>query len=636
MKLRIFFAMAMLCLCFTTAYTQQVYKIKTDSLKITNDSCTAELILENSTKHINGYLYNRGNGRTEFRSPITKINDSVFYFTLGDDTVKVGPGVSRLLAGNGLSRVGDSIKLGGSLTELTKIDMSKKSIQFNITNDSTPYKGGDVRIKAIRDTITNANNLYVMHFQKGARITGSSDGVGSIYAETWYETSTPFNTGTFVNFVSRHKGRNAESVTMPNVALLGFKSMFEVGNLHHYGELTHFQAQYVYSDGTLATIDKTYGLKVAPLKTVNTASSYAIYTMGAEDSVVMQGPVKLGKYKNNAAKDSVLTVDSVGNISLKASGQLGVNATVQTLKDSSTVVWNMNNGINGSVKLRGANRTLSIQNPVTGYTYQLKVEQDSTGGRTITQWPAGTRWVNGVAPVFTSLPNSIDLVSLYYDGANYYGWIRNKFLEGPADVAIHAYDARVGTGANTHSLTNVPPGALLVLTTSHGTHLENATITSSPSLTWTKRAEASEDESGDAEIYTAVFSTGGNISVTSTWVGFSYLQSSTCYVIINQESSLGGATGIGEGQAAPNVSVTTTRAKSLLIGVSSDWNAINGSSRTYRNSATETNYSYGLGDMTGYHYYYLAPTITSYTTGLSAPTGQSAGTCIIEIRGNEP
>lgn len=632
MKMRKFFALAFFCLCFATAHAQHVYKIKTDSLKVTNDSCTAELILENSTKHINGYLYNRGNGRTEFRSPITKINDSVFYFTLGDDTIKVGPGVSRLLAGNGLRRVGDSIKLGGTLTELTKINMNKKSIQFNITDDTLPYRGGDVRIRANRDTITDYNNLYVMHFQKGNVITGDPSAVGSIFAETWWSVSDSFSTGTFANYVSRHK--SPASNKMSKVKLYGYRSFFEVYDGQHFGELTHFQAQYVW--GSTAKIDKVYGLQIQNLKGANTTSAYAIYTAGAADSVVMQGPVKLGKYKNNAAKDSVLTVDSVGNISLKASGQLGVNATVQTLKDSSTVVWNMNNGINGSVKLKGVNRILSIQNPVTGYTYQLKVEQDSTGGRTITQWPAGTRWVNGVAPTFTSLPNSIDLVSLYYDGANYYGWIRNKFLEGPADVAIHTYDARVGTGANTHSLTNVPPGALLVLTTSHGTHLANATITSSPSLTWTKRADASEDESGDAEIYTAVFSAGGSISVTSTWTGFSYLQSSTCYVIINQESSFGGASAIGEGQAAPNVSITTTRAKSLLIGVSSDWNAINGSSRTYRNSATETNYSYGLGDMAGYHYYYLAPTVTSYTTGLSAPTGQSAGTCILEIRGNEP
>lgn len=50
------------------ADAQFTYKIKADSVKVTNDSCTAELIIENSTRNVPGYLYNIGNGRTEFRS----------------------------------------------------------------------------------------------------------------------------------------------------------------------------------------------------------------------------------------------------------------------------------------------------------------------------------------------------------------------------------------------------------------------------------------------------------------------------------------------------------------------------------------------------------------------------------------
>lgn len=51
----------------STCFSQFTYKIKADSVKITNDSCTAELIIENSTKNVSGFLYNKGNGRTEFR-----------------------------------------------------------------------------------------------------------------------------------------------------------------------------------------------------------------------------------------------------------------------------------------------------------------------------------------------------------------------------------------------------------------------------------------------------------------------------------------------------------------------------------------------------------------------------------------
>jgi len=65
---------------------QFIYKIKADSLLVTNDSCSAELNLENSTKSIKGFLYNKGNGRTEFRRGAIKLNDSTYL--VGADTIK--------------------------------------------------------------------------------------------------------------------------------------------------------------------------------------------------------------------------------------------------------------------------------------------------------------------------------------------------------------------------------------------------------------------------------------------------------------------------------------------------------------------------------------------------------------------
>ena len=79
-KFPFFFALTAALFFFSpSAFSQFVYKIKADSVKITNDSCNAELILENSTRNVDGFLYNKGNGRTEFRKGLTKINDSVFF-----------------------------------------------------------------------------------------------------------------------------------------------------------------------------------------------------------------------------------------------------------------------------------------------------------------------------------------------------------------------------------------------------------------------------------------------------------------------------------------------------------------------------------------------------------------------------
>lgn len=94
-----FSILVILCLACSIVQAQFVYKIKADSVLITNDSCTAELILENSTKNIKGFLYNRGNGRTEFKKGVIKVNDSTYVF--GDDTLNIaGSGLFWKLIGN--------------------------------------------------------------------------------------------------------------------------------------------------------------------------------------------------------------------------------------------------------------------------------------------------------------------------------------------------------------------------------------------------------------------------------------------------------------------------------------------------------------------------------------------------------
>jgi hypothetical protein len=312
----------------------------------------------------------------------------------------------------------------------------------------------------------------------------------------------------------------------------------------------------------------------------------------------------------------------------------GVNYSVQSLTDGSTITWNAANGINSSVTLGGTGRTLSITNPVAGHVYRIKIVQDGTGSRTIGTWPTGTLWPSGLAPVLSTIASSIDLVSLYYDGTNYFGDYKLLYKPVSSDVSLHAQDAKTGFAAVTHNLTNVPAGALLVVTTSAGSNLQNASVSSSPSLTWTKRVDASAASSGDAEIYTAVFTAGGSIDVTSNWGN--QAQSSVCYVVVNQESSLGGATASGTGQNPANVSITTTRANSIILAVSSDWNAVNYTSpRSYRSSATETLYNYASGSVTSYYYYKQATTTAAYPMGLNGPgTATSSGTALIEIRGN--
>jgi hypothetical protein len=49
------------------SYSQNIYQIRADSVRIYNTCDTAELIIENRTQNVPGFLYNKGKGRTEFR-----------------------------------------------------------------------------------------------------------------------------------------------------------------------------------------------------------------------------------------------------------------------------------------------------------------------------------------------------------------------------------------------------------------------------------------------------------------------------------------------------------------------------------------------------------------------------------------
>ncbi len=135
---------------FSETYAQYVHKIKADSVFITNDSCNAELILENATRDTLGFLYNKGNGRTEFRKAVLKLSDSVWL--IGSDTLKINF---------------SSFKPGGS----------HGAIQFN-KNGSF---GGDAS-KFYWDTLNKRVHIGGNTPESDLTITASS--LGSTYAET--------------------------------------------------------------------------------------------------------------------------------------------------------------------------------------------------------------------------------------------------------------------------------------------------------------------------------------------------------------------------------------------------------------------------------------------------------------------
>lgn len=141
--MKIFLLLA-LSICFKLAATAQatkIFAIPADSVKITNCD-SAELILENHTQGVSGFLWNTGRGRTIFKRPITKINDSTYL--AGADTLKVGsPKLNTIAWVQGLNGFGTTGKFG------TK---TKNNVEFYTNNTKA----------AILDTFGNLHlgNIY--------------------------------------------------------------------------------------------------------------------------------------------------------------------------------------------------------------------------------------------------------------------------------------------------------------------------------------------------------------------------------------------------------------------------------------------------------------------------------------------
>jgi hypothetical protein len=69
-----------------------------------------------------------------------------------------------------------------------------------------------------------------------------------------------------------------------------------------------------------------------------------------------------------------------------------------------------------------ANCTLTFPTAAAGKSFTLVLQQDGTGGRTVT-WPAGLKWPGGVAPPLTTTANAVDYISFLSPASAWHGFL---------------------------------------------------------------------------------------------------------------------------------------------------------------------------------------------------------------------
>lgn len=111
---------------------------------------------------------------------------------------------------------------------------------------------------------------------------------------------------------------------------------------------------------------------------------------------------------------------STGNLTI-AVGQVGsiLPATLTPTGTTQTVDWNDSNVQKIDLESATGDVTLTLSNPISGFSYALEIQQDGAGGARNIIWPAAVTWQGGVAPVITTANDAIDVVSCMYVGTSY-------------------------------------------------------------------------------------------------------------------------------------------------------------------------------------------------------------------------
>lgn len=206
-----------------------------------------------------------------------------------------------------------------------------------------------------------------------------------------------------------------------------------------YGSATIVPVLTVDARGRLTTVtNTTINLSSTVLKTGNTMTGNLVMSSAniSFATIVNSGIYWGGTSFIHSPSANVLVfgtsstedfrIDSNGNLNvsvgLHVTGTVSdskANVLSQTLSDAASISWDASLGRVATVTLGGA-RTLANATNIRVGTYVLKVQQNTTGGSTLT-FGTQYKFTANVTPTLTSAANSVDIFSFVCDGTNMYG-----------------------------------------------------------------------------------------------------------------------------------------------------------------------------------------------------------------------
>ena len=179
MKHPLSLALTLLLATTLSAQPKQVYTITADSTKLTGCDSN-ELIIENHTRNVPGFLYNTGNGRTAFKRAAIKISDSSYL--IGSDTLIFSPGyifstgltnLSRTVSANLSTGIagGQSVNGGINAADTLRLNSTTHATKGLIKMGNSYYDEGHDYLKITTNntgtTVPTTAGLYLSNNTPG-------------------------------------------------------------------------------------------------------------------------------------------------------------------------------------------------------------------------------------------------------------------------------------------------------------------------------------------------------------------------------------------------------------------------------------------------------------------------------------
>jgi len=161
-----------------------------------------------------------------------------------------------------------------------------------------------------------------------------------------------------------------------------------------------------------------------------------------------------------------------------------------------------------------------------------------------------------------------------------------------------------------------------------------ADVDSGDGAVWTEQQAISTPNNSSLAIYTAPVASAGTRTITVSLVDMSPSAWGFGVYVFRGGSGVG-ASASKTGTGAPSQTLVTTGANSAVVVVVGDWNAVDGTTRTWRSGAIEKSYFRDAAAYTVYTGVVLdSAAAGSKNEGLSAPTGMTYSIGALEILGS--